>query len=95
MAEKKFVLAATIKSENPTAIEPILTKLFGVDALLRIDGGFQVRKTVEGRNAKDLNRTLLSELRRVEKKTTLRAEWGHAGTTEKFFDYVPKGVKKN
>jgi hypothetical protein len=33
---------------------------------------------------------LLSELRRVEKKTRLRAEWTSGNTTERFFDYVPK-----
>ena len=38
-----------------------------------------------------LNRTLLAQLRRVERKTRLRAEWTHAGLTERFFHYVPKG----
>jgi hypothetical protein len=36
----------------------------------------------------------LSEMRRAEKKTRLRAEWTSGGITEKFFDYVPKGTKK-
>ena len=36
-----------------------------------------------------MNRTLLSALRKVEKRTTLRAEWTSGdGTDERFFDYV-------
>jgi len=39
---------------------------------------------------------LLSALRRVEKKTTIRAEWTSAdNTTEKYFDYVLKKTIKN
>lgn len=45
---------------------------------------------IEGSSAKELNRSFLSALRRVEKKTTLRAEWTRNNTTEKFFDYVLK-----
>jgi hypothetical protein len=37
---------------------------------------------------------LLSELRRVEKKTSIRSEWTAEGTTEKFFDYALKQTKK-
>ena len=33
-------------------------------------------------------------MRRVEKRTILRAEWTWGGVTEKFFDYVPKGIKR-
>ena len=36
------------------------------------------------------NRQLLSALRRVEKRTRLRAEWTAGGTTCRFFGYVPK-----
>jgi hypothetical protein len=35
---------------------------------------------------------LLSALRRVERRTRLRAEWTGNGETQRFFDYVPKGV---
>lgn len=46
---------------------------------------------MEGASAKELNRTLLSALRKVEKRTTLHAEWTSGdGTTERFFDYVLK-----
>ena len=44
-------------------------------------------------SACDANRELLSELRRVERKTRLRAEWTAGGSVERFFDYVPKGTR--
>jgi uncharacterized protein (DUF2267 family) len=46
-----------------------------------------------GREREDLNRQILSEMRRAEKKTRLRAEWTSGGVTESFFDCVPKGTK--
>ncbi len=49
---------------------------------------------MQGESARELNRTLLSALRRVERKTRLRAEWKSGNTTERFFDYVPKGSQK-
>jgi len=43
-----------------------------------------------------LNRTFLSALRKVAKKTTLRAEWtSNDGTSERFFDYALKKTIKN
>jgi hypothetical protein len=47
-----------------------------------------------GENARELNRFLLSELRRVEEKTGIRAEGTSGNTTERFFDYVPKAKTK-
>jgi hypothetical protein len=47
--------------------------------------------TLAGASAQDLNRSLLSALRRVERRTRLRAAWTADGVTERFFDYVSKG----
>jgi len=52
--------------------------------------GLHVEGAIEGTDARDVNRRLLSALRRVEKRTRLRAEWTAGGTTYRFFDYVPK-----
>jgi hypothetical protein len=41
-----------------------------------------------GVEARELNRQLLSAMRRVEKRTRLRATWTFDGVTEKYFDYV-------
>ena len=51
------------------------------------------RAEVESASARYANRELLSELRRVERKTRLRAEWTARGSIERFFDYVPKGTR--
>ncbi|MDG6999537.1 MAG: hypothetical protein JRN15_10525 [Nitrososphaerota archaeon] len=92
---KKFVLSATVSSDDPKAIEPVLRRLIGINGKINsTSDGFEIRAKLEGDSAKDLNRGLLSELRRAVKKTRLRAEWSSGNTVEKFFDYVPKGIKK-
>ena len=92
MGQKKFVLVADISTTNQEAVELVLLKLVGVNAIMITDGGFKVRTTMEGESAGELNRSFLSALRGAEKKTTLRAEWTCDGTTERFFDYGPKGI---
>jgi len=59
-------------------------------------GEFLIQAEIEGTSAKDLNRSLLSALRRVEKRSRLRAEWSSGNTTERYFDYVlkKKTIKK-
>jgi hypothetical protein len=55
-----------------------------------------VEAEMEGANARELNRMFLSALRKVEKRTTRRAEWtSGGGTSERFFDYVLKKTIKN
>ena len=93
MPSKKYSLVADISTGDPKGIEPVLAGLAGVKSISETEGGFRVKATLEGESARELNRSLLSALRRVEKKTTLRAEWTHDGTTERFFDYVPKGIR--
>lgn len=59
-------------------------------------GEFLVEAEMEGASARELNRMLLSALRKAQRKTTLRAEWAFSdGTTEKFFDYVLKKTTRN
>jgi hypothetical protein len=54
-----------------------------------------VQTKIDGVDARAANRELLTELRRIEKKTRLRAEWTSSGRdVERFFDYVPKGKGK-
>lgn len=49
--------------------------------------------TLSGESARDLNRSLLSHLRRVERRARLRSAWTLDGVTERFFDYVPNGSR--
>jgi hypothetical protein len=95
MANKRFVLVANINTDDPTKIEKALSELVGVNAILRTENGFRVKTTMEGLSAREMNRSFLSALRSVVKKTTIRAEWTHDKTTERFFDYVPKGIRKD
>ena len=59
-----------------------------------IGDGFEVEADLRGESARDLNRMLLSEMRKAERRTRIRAEWASGNTVEKFFDYVPKGSRK-
>lgn len=88
-------LVARISTDDPQRLRSTLS-----DILRRHPGscetgpeGFEVRLTWEAPSARDANRELLNELRRTVRKTRLRAEWSHGTTVERFFDYVPKGVR--
>jgi hypothetical protein len=59
-----------------------------------IENGFEVQADLEGENARTLNRMLLSEMRKAERRTRIRAEWTSGNIIEKFFDYVQKGTRK-
>ena len=91
MAKKNFSLVARISTDNPAVIAIVLGKAVPQGVFEETtDHEFLVKAEFMGENARELNRSLLSELRRVEKKTRLRAEWTSCNTTERFFDYVPK-----
>lgn len=93
MVAKRFTLRARVSTDTPDAVRPVLERLAGSPKVLPGDsaGEFRVEAEMEGESARDLNRSLLTELRRTEKRTRLRAEWTSDGVTERFFDYVPKG----
>jgi hypothetical protein len=88
-----FTVHAKVSTENPAAVRPVLRRLFpaGTVTLTGDPKELVVQGEMEGGNARDLNRSVLTELRRAERKTRLRSDWTFEGTTEKFFDYVPKG----
>jgi hypothetical protein len=95
MAQRKFRLRANVSSNNLSGIKPTLERLIADKGTIRQTGqGFEVEAELEGENAQALNRMILSELRRVEKRTRIRAEWTSGSTIEKFFDYVPKGARQ-
>ena len=95
MTQKKFWLSAKVSSDDPSAIKAILEALTHNRGTLKLeDDGFNIEAELRGESAKQLNRSLLTELRRAERKTRLRAEWTSGNIVEKFFDYVPKGTYK-
>ena len=95
MVKRTFKLSARISSDNPPAIRPVLEQSLGDKVSVKAtDEGLEVEAELTGESARDLNRMLLSQMRKVERRTRLRAEWTADGVTERFFDYVPKGKKK-
>lgn len=95
MAPKRYSLTALISTDDPAAVRPVLERLVAPGSVTRCpeEHEFRVRAEMQGSSARDLNRSLLTELRRVEKRTRLRSEWTSEGITERFFDYVPKGKR--
>ena len=90
-ADKRFKLVARVSSSNLGAIRRVLEQAV-TGGTVRADGDeLVVESEMAGESAKELNRTLLSTLRRKEKRTRLRAEWtSEDGTVERYFDYVLK-----
>ena len=87
-----FHLVADVSSASPDGVRAVVAQLFPT-GVTETAGGFHVEAVLEGESARDLNRTVLSALRKAEKRTRLRAAWTSGGTTERFFDYVPKGSR--
>jgi hypothetical protein len=95
MAQRKFRIRAQVNSDNPAAIKPALERIIARRGTIGQTGqGFEVEAELEGESARHLNRMILSELRRAEKRTRIRAEWTSDDIAERFFDYVPKGTRK-
>lgn len=95
MASKHFRVVARVSSSNLQAIKPVLEQLIKTGHVIEAKDEFIVEAEMAGDSAKELNRCLLSALRRAEKKTRLRAEWtSDDGTTQRFFDYILKKTTK-
>jgi hypothetical protein len=89
-----FKLKARINRSNAGTIRQALDSLAAKSSVRKEGDEFSVEAEMEGTSAKELNRTLLSALRKVEKRATLRAEWSSGNTTERYFDYVLKKTIK-
>ncbi|MGA2075377.1 MAG: hypothetical protein ABSH52_17950 [Terriglobia bacterium] len=91
-----FKLKARVSRSDARTIQQALDQLAAKGSVKEAAEGFVIEAELEGARAKELNRTLLSALRKVQRKTTLRSEWTSGdGTTEKFFDYVLKKTTKH
>ncbi len=87
-----FKLVAKISTDNPEAVKPVLQEFVTKNngSIRQECGEFHIEAELDGESAKELNRTLLSSLRKVERQTRLRAQWEHGSEVESFFDYVSK-----
>ena len=90
-----FTLKARINRSDAGTIREALDQIAAKGSVSQEGDEFVVEAEMEGSNAKELNRTLLSALRKVNKRTTLRAEWTSGDTSERYFDYVLKKTVKN
>ena len=88
---QRFRLKGRVSSASPSALLPVLGAYVPPLSVVKDGDDFLVEGVIEGTDAKAVNRALLSALRRIEKRTRLRAEWtSDRGTTFRFFDYVLK-----
>ena len=97
-----FHLIGTVSSDNVGSIFPVLRDFLGEDAMIEAGGDagepgshvgqFRVEADLQGGSSKELNRSLLSALRKVEKRTGLRSAWSCGGKVDQYFDYVLKKV---
>jgi hypothetical protein len=92
--KRTFTLTAWVRTKNPEAIGVILKQLAAGGSLRQMEEGFLVVTRMHGHGARELNRSLLTSLRRIERRTSIRSEWKSGETTKRFFDYVPKGSRR-
>ena len=91
MTDRRFRVAARVSSADLDAVRPVLERFLPGIPVRREGDELVVEAVVGGTTAKELNRDLLSSLRRVERRTRLRAAWtAPDGTVERYFDYVLK-----
>lgn len=91
MEEKEFQLVAEVRSADPSTARAGLPALVPDATIEDTAQGFRVEARMRGKSAGSLNRALLSGLRRLVRRTTLRATWTATdGTQERYFDYVRK-----
>ena len=91
-----FKLHARVHRADAETIRLALAELGAEAKIMQESDEFIIDADVDGESAKDLNRRLLSALRRVHKRATLRARWtSPANLTESYFDYVLKKAIQN
>jgi len=71
----------------------VLTTLIPHGVITPASEGFRVEAALVPSSARDLNRMLLSALRRIDRRATMHAAWTSEGTTDHFFDYTARGTR--
>ena len=84
-----FKVKARIRGSDAQTIQNALGVLAAKGSVTKASEDFIVHAEMEGPSARELNRTLLSALRKVQMEVKLRAEWVSSDkTAETFFDYT-------
>lgn len=76
MTKKRFTLVARVSTDNRQAMKQVLEKLVAKRSITSTDEGFLVKAAMYGESARELNRSLLSVLRRVERTTRQKMKHG-------------------
>jgi hypothetical protein len=87
-----FRLSGDVSSASLSAVRPVVEQ-FADWQVTATPEGLHVEGTLDGADARQVNRRLLSALRRVERRTRLRAEWTSDGVCWRFFDYALKSQR--
>jgi hypothetical protein len=87
---ENFDVVADITSAQPVPIRAALTNLID-GTVTATSNGFHVEGQLSGDDPQDANRQLFTTLRRIEARTTLRAQWTHEGTVHRFVDLTAQG----
>ena len=87
----RFSVIADVSSEDLAAVRPVLLHMIERAAVTSTADGLHVRGIMDGTDARDVNRRLLSALRQAERKTRLRAEWSGDGYVHR----APRGLSCN
>jgi len=93
MRSIRFQLDAEVRGANQRDVLAAARSLLPGAEIEETELGFTARRQIEGESARDINRAVRSALRRVDRRTTLRAGRTSGGTVERFVDYVPKGAR--
>lgn len=88
----KLHLRARVSSDSPDSIGRFLLDNLAVASLSRDGDDLIVPAVIDAQTAREANRRFLSRLKRADRKARLRAEWTHAGLTERFLNYAPEGT---
>lgn len=94
MPRKRFSPVAQIRTSDPAAARAVLAVFAGHGSITESEEGLRIEAQLAGETARDLNRSLLSTLRRIDRRATLRAEWTARGITQRFFDYTLRATRR-
>lgn len=83
---------ADVSSAQPVPVRAALTSLVE-GTVTATSNGFHVEGRVQGDDVESAHRQLFSTLRRIEPRTSLRAEWTHDDTVYRFVDNSAQGTR--
>ncbi|HTT58767.1 MAG TPA: hypothetical protein VMF33_01860 [Acidimicrobiales bacterium] len=78
-------LSADVTSAQPVAVRAALVNMVE-GTVTATSNGFRVEGTVESEDPETANRQLFTTLRRIEPRTTVRAQWRLDGSIHRFVD---------